>query len=68
MSSRLELCYPGVFKHLRNIVKTEGFQAGEASIGESPFTSFALTKDYNCRPHTDDDDYDLGFIIWCKRG
>ena len=27
-----------------------------------------MTCDYNCRPHIDKDDYDLGFIIWIQEG
>jgi len=49
-------------------VEVEGFGAGGALIGKSPFTSFAIIRDYNCRPHLDQDDYDLGFILWLEQG
>jgi len=52
----LELCYPSVFK------------ATKVLISKSPFTSFAFTKHYNYRHHLDENNYDLEFIIWCKRG
>lgn len=68
VSKRLQVIYPNVYKHLHNIVKLEGFQSGEPLFGSSPFTSFVVTRDYNCRPHLDQDDYDLGFIIWLLPG
>lgn len=68
VSNRLGDIYPNVFKQLHNIVNMEGFHHGEPVLGSSPFTTFAVTSDYNCRPHLDKDDYDLGFIIWLQRG
>lgn len=68
VSDRLEVRYPTIFEHLRKILEVEGFNNGEASLGKSPFTTFAVTRDYNCRPHLDGDDYDLGFILWLQEG
>jgi len=60
--------YPHVFEHLRKIVQAEGFTNNEATMGNSPLTSFAITHNYNVRPHVDQDDYDFGFILWLQEG
>lgn len=65
---KLQIHYPCVFQHLNKILNVEGFTNGEASLGRSPFTSFVVTRDYNVRPHVDQDDYDFGFIIWLQEG
>lgn len=64
VASRLQNTFGRVFNYLDKIKETEGFKEGEACIGNSPFTTFTMTCDHNCRPHLDWDDYDLGFIIW----
>lgn len=68
ISKRLKCIFPTVFEQLEKIKEGEGFVSSEASIGFSPFTSFSITRDYNCKPHIDKDDYDLGFIIWIQEG
>ena len=65
---RLRCKFPIVFEQLKKIKEAEGFLSTEASIGASPFTSFIVTRDCNCKPHIDKDDYDLGFIIWIQEG
>nr|PNR27216.1 hypothetical protein PHYPA_030697 [Physcomitrium patens] len=62
----LRRSYESLFQHLDNIVIAEGFSNSGACIGNGPFTSFAITRDFNCRPHRDEDDYDFGFIIWLR--
>jgi len=37
-------------------------------MGNSPFTSFGITRDYNVRLHVDKNDYDFGFILWLHEG
>lgn len=64
----LRRSYESLFQHLDNIVIAEGFSNSGACIGNGPFTSFAITRDFNCRPHRDEDDYDFGFIIWLREG
>ena len=68
VSACLEASYLGIFQHLQNVVQNEGFHNGEVVVERSPFTSFSITRDYNCRPHLDQDDYDLRFIIWLQEG
>jgi len=36
-------------------------------VKNSPFTTIALTKDYEINIHEDKDDYDLCFIIWLQK-
>ena len=57
-----------MFKQLEQIKEAEGCDGGDACIGASPFTCFTVTRDYNCKPHIDKDDYDIGFIIWIREG
>ena len=59
----LQCKFPTVFEQLEKIKEVEGFLSTKASIGASPFTSFTVTHDNNCKLHIDKDDYDLGFII-----
>ena len=68
LSERFRCKFPTVFEQLEKIKEVEGFLSTEASIGASPFTSFTVTCDYNCKPHIDKDDYDLGFIFWIQEG
>jgi len=60
--------YPGVFKHLRKILQEEGFEAGIPAMEGSVFTTFSVTRDFSSKPHTDNDDYDLGFVLWLREG
>ena len=66
LSERLRCIFPTVFELLEKIKEAEGFLSNEASIEMSPFISFTVTSDYNCKPHIDKDGYDLGFIIWIQ--
>ena len=68
LSERLRCKFPTVFEQLEKIKEAKGFLSTEASIGASSFTSFTVTRDYNCKLHIDKDDYDLGFIIWIQEG
>lgn len=68
VSKEMEVKYPGVFKHLRRILQEEGLEHGVPTMKESVFTTFTVTRDFSCHPHTDDDDYDLGFVIWLREG
>jgi hypothetical protein len=68
ISLRLKGHFPLVFEQLQKVCDFEGFAKGEACIGNSPFTTFVVARDYNCRPHIDGDDYGLGFILWVEEG
>jgi hypothetical protein len=37
-------------------------------VDQSPFTSFALTKNYEVKIHVDVDDVDICFIVWIHEG
>ena len=65
---RLRCKFLTVFEQLEKIKEAEGFLSTESSIGASPFTSFTVTREHNCKPHIDKNDYDLGFIIWIQEG
>lgn len=68
VSNQLEVHYPCVFQDLRKILQIEGFTNSETCFRKTSFTTFAITRDYNYRPHLDQDDYDLEFILWLKEG
>ena len=60
--------YATLFEHLESIPRVEGFDDEDARIGGGPFSSFSTARDFNCRPHKDEDDYDYGFIFWLQEG
>ena len=60
--------YATLFEHLESIPRVEGFDDEDARIGGGPFSSFSTARDFNCRPHKDEDDYDYGFIFWLREG
>ena len=66
VSKRLREIFPTIFAHFKRIKELEGFLQNEAYIGTSLFTSFTITCDYNCKPHLDKDNYNLGFILWVQ--
>ena len=66
LSERLRGIFPIVFEQLEKIKEAEGCDGSEACIGMSPFMCFSVTQDYNCKPHVDKDDYDIGFTIWIQ--
>jgi len=68
VSSILKREYAAIFEHLESIPRVEGFREDDARIGDGPFSSFSTTRDFNCRPHKDEDDTDYGFILWFREG
>ena len=57
-----------MFEQLEKIKEAEGCDGSETCIGMSPFMCFSVTRDYNCKPHMDKNDYDIGFMIWIQEG
>ena len=64
----LKRSYGKLFQHLESIPTAEGFLADDARIGGGPFSSLCTSRDFNCRPHKDEDDYGYGFIFWLREG
>lgn len=60
----LRKLYKSLFEHLDSIPIGEGFLWREVYISDNLFTTFVIRRDFNCKPHQDEDDYDFGFIIW----
>lgn len=64
----LRRSYRTIFEHLDSIPTAEGFHGDAARVGGGPFTTFATSRDFNSRPHKDEDDYGYGFIFWLQEG
>lgn len=41
----------------------EGLAKEDGGFAGTPFTQFSITRDYNCAPHDDPNDY--GFGLFC---
>lgn len=56
--------FPEAMRDFENILVNEGLHGAHGRFGGTPFTAFAITKDYNCLPHNDPNDYGYGIIVW----
>jgi hypothetical protein len=56
--------FPSIFKHLENARAMEGMQSNDSRIGDSPFSAFAITKNYHVNVHCDALDFSYGFFLW----
>ena len=65
LCERLIVLFPNVFKHLEDVLTEEGIGEGDnVRLGNTPFTTMCVTKNYHCNIHTDTDDVSYGFFIW----
>lgn len=64
----LKRLYKSLFQYLDGILIGEGFLSDESCIGSGPYMTFVITRDFNCRPHQVEDDYNFGFVIWLHEG
>lgn len=53
-----------IINYLYKIRRNEELKPEEGCLGNSPFTSLSLTKNYNCAVHTDVNDISYSFFIW----
>ncbi len=61
--------FPGAMEGLESKRKRLNIDDGEGCVvHQSPFTSFALTKNYEVKIHVDIDDADICFILWIHEG
>lgn len=69
MAHHFEVAFPEVMANFAKILINEGLNSTEGHFGGTPFTSFAITRDYSCQPHDDPNDYGFGIMVWlhpCK--
>lgn len=64
MAHYFEDSFPEVMKNFEKILTDEGLDTMDGHFGGTPFTSFAITRDYSCLPHDDPNDYGFGIIVW----
>jgi len=50
--------------NFKKILVNEGIHGTDGRFGGTPFTSFAITHNYNYSPHDDPMDYGFGIIVW----
>lgn len=64
MYGYLKVAFPVVMENLKNVLLTEGLDGNDGHFADTPFTCFAITRDYSCLPHDDPTDYGYGVIVW----
>ena len=60
----LRKIFPQIFEHLEAVWEKEGMPINVARVGNAPFTTMCITRDYSCNPHIDAHDNSFGFFIW----
>jgi hypothetical protein len=61
--------FPRAMEGLESKRKRLNIDDGEGRlVDQSPFTSFALTRNYGVNIHVDVDDADICFILWIHEG
>ncbi len=61
--------FPRAIEGLESKKKRLNIDDGEGRVvDQSPFTSFALTRNYEVKIHVDVDDVDICFILWIHEG
>ncbi len=61
--------FPRAMEGLESKRKRLNIDDGEGRlVDQSPFTSFALTRNYEVKIHVDADDADICFIVWIHEG
>ena len=61
----LKIQFSNVSEYLENVLKDEGIHGDDnICLGNTPFTTMCITKNYHCNIHTDADDVSYGFFIW----
>jgi hypothetical protein len=61
--------FPRAMEGLESKRKRLNIDDGEGRlVDQSPFTSFALTRNYGVNIHVDVDDVDICFILWIHEG
>jgi hypothetical protein len=65
LCDHLKIQFPNVFKHLESILEEEGIgDEDNVRLGNTPFTTMCITRDYDCNIHADTNDVSYGFFIW----
>jgi len=57
--------FPAIFDHLESILQKKGItDEDNVRLGNNPFTTMSIMRDYNCNIHIDADDISYGFFVW----
>ena len=64
MACYFKCAFPQVMFNFEDILANEGLSSTDGHFGGTPFSSFAITRDYSCLPHDDPKDYGFGIIVW----
>ncbi|KAG0566139.1 hypothetical protein KC19_7G040900 [Ceratodon purpureus] len=64
ISDHLRNAFGPMMDRLDKILLNEGLVEDHGRFGNTPFTCFSITRNYECRPHDDPTDYGYGVLLW----